>query len=121
MAGKVVVNLASGPEAPEAATVAFLVADSALSSGKQVIMFLTREAVRLAIVGEADKVAVPGYRGVGDLFRAVAEAGGELHCCAPCFKTRGLDPEALASNATVSGAMSLFGWMGDEPVSVFSY
>jgi hypothetical protein len=49
MAGqKVVVNLASGLEDPERAIVAFLIAGDALDQGKQVAMFLTKEAVRLA-------------------------------------------------------------------------
>ena len=121
MARKVVVNLSSGPEEPETATVAFIVADSALSSGKELVMFLTKEAVRLAIEGEAEQLAVPGYRPLGELFRAVADAGGELHCCTPCFKSRGLDPAALAANAKVSGAMNLFAWIGEEGAEVFSF
>lgn len=121
MARKVVVNLSSGPEDPEAVTVAFLVADSALSSGRELVMFLTREAVRVAVEGEAEKLAVPGYRPLGELFRAVAEGGGELHCCTPCFRSRGLDPEALAANAKVSGAMSLFSWIGEDGAEVFSF
>jgi predicted peroxiredoxin len=121
VAGKVVVNLSRGAEDPEAVTVAFIVADSAVSSGRQVVMFLTRDAVRLAIDGEAGKVAVAGYPPVGKLFAAIAAAGGELHCCTPCFKTRGLDPEALAPNAKVSGATKLLEWMGEDGTAVFSY
>lgn len=119
--GKVVINLSTGAEDPELVTVAFLMADSALSSGKEVVMFLTREAVRLAIVGEAARLAVPGYRPVDGLVTAVAEAGGELHCCPPCFKARGLDEASLAPNAKVSGAMDLFAWLGDETPAVFSF
>ncbi|MFN8185523.1 MAG: DsrE family protein [Gaiellales bacterium] len=121
MAGKVVVNLSSGPEDPDAVTVAFLVADSALSSGKELVIFLTREAVHLALPGEADKVVEPGYRPVGDLFKAVAEAGGELYCCKPCCRTRGIEAEHLVPNARIAGGMALFEWMGDEPAAVFSY
>jgi predicted peroxiredoxin len=121
VAAKVVVNLSSGADDPEAVTVAFIVADSALSSGRELVMFLTREAVRLAIKGEAEKISVLGYRPLGDLFQAVSEAGGELHCCTPCFKSRGLDPASLAPNAKVSGAMNLFDWMGDQGAEVFSF
>jgi predicted peroxiredoxin len=121
MAGKVVINLSAGPEDPETVTVALLVADSALSSGKEVVVFCTKDAVRIALEGEAEKLEVPGYKRAGDLFRAIAEAGGELHCCTPCFKSRGLDPAALAPNAKVSGAMNLFAWLADEPATVFSY
>src|SRR5438309_1693917 len=51
--GKVVVNLATGLEDTERVTVAFLVAGAALEKDKQVAMFLTKEAIRLAVaVGE---------------------------------------------------------------------
>jgi predicted peroxiredoxin len=118
--GKVVVVLTAGAEDPEQVTVAFIVADSAVSSGKQLVMFLMRDAVRLGLEGEAEKLAVPGYKPVGDLFRAVAEAGAELHCCRPCFRTRKLDEADLAPNAKVSGAMNLLDWMG-EGTPVFSF
>src|SRR6266540_2407896 len=45
---KVVINLATGLDDGERVTVAFLVAGAALEQGKQVEMFLTKEAVRLA-------------------------------------------------------------------------
>lgn len=119
--GKVVISLSSGPEDPETATVAFLVADSALASGKQVVVFLTKEAVRLALRGQAATIAVPGHKPLAALFESVAAAGGELHCCTPCFKSRGLDQHHLAANAKVSGAMNLFEWMGDTGATVFSF
>jgi predicted peroxiredoxin len=119
--GKVVINLSSGPEDPETVTVAFVVADSALSSGRELVIFLTKDAVRLALKGEAAKIAVPGYKPLAQLFEAVAAAGGQLHCCTPCFKSRGLDPASLAPNAKVSGAMNLFEWMGDAGATVFSF
>ena len=48
MAGKAVISLATGLEDPEKVTVAFLVAVGAAESGRQTLMFLTKEAVRLA-------------------------------------------------------------------------
>jgi hypothetical protein len=44
--GKVVINLATGLEDGELVTVAFLVANAAAATGRQVAMFLTKEAVR---------------------------------------------------------------------------
>ena len=44
---KVVVNLSTGHEDADRVTVAFLVGTAALAAGKQVTMFLTKEAVRL--------------------------------------------------------------------------
>jgi predicted peroxiredoxin len=46
--GKALVNLATGLEDAERVVVAFLVATAALSQGKQVVIWATKEAVRLA-------------------------------------------------------------------------
>ena len=45
----VLVNLATGLEDAERVTVAFLVANAALGSGRRVAMWTTKEAVRLAL------------------------------------------------------------------------
>jgi predicted peroxiredoxin len=55
---KVVINLATGLEDPERVTVAFLVGGAAAEQGKQVAMFLTKEAVRLAVPGVAEVVGL---------------------------------------------------------------
>ena len=52
--GKVVINLSTGLEDPERVTVAFLVGGAAVEQGKSVAMFLTKEAVRLALPGVAE-------------------------------------------------------------------
>jgi predicted peroxiredoxin len=65
---KVVVNLATGLEDSERVTVAFLVAGAALEKGKQVAMFLTKEAVRLGLPGYAESVACDGCPSVSKLF-----------------------------------------------------
>lgn len=46
---KVVINLVTGLEGPARMTVAYLVGGAAAQAGKQVMMFLTKEAVRLAV------------------------------------------------------------------------
>src|SRR5438105_8556033 len=118
---QVVVNLATGLEDSERVTVAFLVAGAALEQGKQVAMFLTKEAIRLALPGHADAVACEGCPPVARLFEQYAEAGGELLVCPICFNTRKLDESQLVSNARLAGATPLWDWIGDEPATVFSY
>ncbi|MCZ7423276.1 hypothetical protein O7605_27595 [Verrucosispora sp. WMMA2121] len=49
MANKAVVSLTTGLEDPEWVTVAFLVAVGAAESGRPTLMFLTKEAARLAL------------------------------------------------------------------------
>ena len=79
--GKVVVNLATGLEDAERVTVAFLVAGAAATAGKQVTMFLTKEAVRLALPGFAEGVACDGCPSLATLATQFAEAGGRLLVC----------------------------------------
>ncbi len=117
---KAVINLATGHEDAERVTVAFLVATAALQAGKQVVMFLTKEAVRLAIPGYADAVEAAGSPPVSRLFAQFAEGGGELYTCPICFDARKLDKEQLVPNAKLAGATPLWDFIG-EGATVFSY
>ena len=118
---KVVINMATGLEDAERVTVAFLVAGAAAQGGKQVTMFLTKEAVRLALPGFADGVACDGCPPLSTLFEQYAEAGGELLVCPICFTARKLDESDLVANARIGGATPLWEWVGDEAATVFSY
>jgi predicted peroxiredoxin len=122
MAGnnKVVINLATGLEDAERVTVAFLVGGAALEQGKQVAMFLTKEAIRLGLPGEAEAVACEGCPPLPRLFQQFADGGGELLVCPICFNARKLDEAALVPNARLAGATPLWEWIG-ESATVFSY
>jgi predicted peroxiredoxin len=117
---KVVVNLATGLEDAERVLVAFLVAGAALEQGKQVAMFLTKEAVRLALPGIADAVACDGCPPLSRLFQQFADGGGQLLVCPICFNTKKLDEGQLVQNARLAGATPLWEWIG-EGATVFSY
>ena len=117
---KVVVNLATGLDDGERVTVAFLVAGAALEQGKQVAMFLTKEAVRLALPGVADAVVCEGCPPLARLFEQYASAGGELLVCPICFNAKKLDEGQLVPNARLAGATPLWEWIG-AGATVFSY
>jgi predicted peroxiredoxin len=117
---KVVINLATGLEDAERVTVAFLVAGAALEKGKHVAMFLTKEAVRLALPGYAEAVACDGCPPIARLFTQYADGGGELLVCPICFNARKLDESQLVGNARLAGATPLWDWIGDA-ATVFSY
>ena len=121
MAEKVVVNLATGFEDTERVMIAFLVAVSALDKGKQAVMFLTKEAVRVAVEGDAVGTPCEGCPPVERLFQQFAEGGGELLVCPFCFNSRKLDEASLVPNARIGGATPLWEWIGDETPAVFSY
>ena len=117
---KVVINLSTGLEDAERVTVAFLVGGAAVEQGKQTTMFLTKEAVRLALPGYAEAVACEGCPPVARLFQQYAQGGGELLVCPICFNARKLDEGQLAPNAKLGGATPLWQWVGDG-ATVFSY
>ncbi|MDE3191006.1 MAG: DsrE family protein [Acidobacteriota bacterium] len=120
MAEKVLVNLATGLEDPERVTVAFLVATAALDKGKQVVIWATKDAVRLGLPGEAAGTACNGCPPLERLFQQFAEGGGELWLCPICVSARGLDESEKVSNVKIAGATPMWEWAGDD-TTVFSY
>ena len=64
---KAVITLNTGLEDAETVTVAFLVAVGAAEQGRQTLIFLTKEAVRLATEGFARAVACDGCPPLADL------------------------------------------------------
>ena len=120
MPDKVVVNLATGLEDTERVMIAFLVAVAALDKGRQVAMFLTKEAIRIGTAGHALGTACDGCPPIERLFQQFADGGGELLVCPICFNARKLDEADLVPNARLAGATPLWEWIG-EGATVFSY
>lgn len=118
---KVVINLATGLDDGERVTVALLVGGAALEQGKQVTMFLTKEAVRLALPGYAEAIACDGCPPISRLLEQFADGGGQLLVCPVCFNARKLNETELVVNARMGGATPLWEWIGDEHATVFSF
>ena len=121
MSNKAVVSLATGLEDPERVTVAFLVALGAAEQGRPTLMFLTKEAVRLAVPGHAEGVACDGCPPLPRLFEQFAQGGGELLVCPICVNARKLDADGFVAHARLAGATPMWEWLGDGPHTVFSY
>ncbi len=119
--GKVVINLSTGLEDAERVTVAFLVAGAALDQGRLVAMFLTKEAIRLALPGFGEAIACEGCPPLSRLMEQYREGGGELLVCPICFDARKLSEDHLAPNARLAGATPLWEWIGEGQATVFSY
>lgn len=121
MAGKVLINLMTGLEDPERVTVAFLVGESALARGDKVAIWMTKEAVRLALPGQALGVVCEGYPPLAKVFGQFMQSGGELLVCPSALSARELDQGALIPTARIAGPASMFEWIGDDYVTAFSY
>lgn len=117
---KVLINLATGLEDSERVTVALLVATAAQGAGKDVAIWLTKEAVRLALPGFGEGVACDGCPPLPRLIEQFGEGGGDLLTCPICFKARKLSEDDLAPNARLMGATPLWEWIGAD-ATVFSY
>jgi predicted peroxiredoxin len=121
MSNKSVVSLTTGLEDAERVTVAFLVAVGAAESGRPTLMFLTKEAVRLALAGVAVGTACDGCPPLPDLFTRYADAGGRFYVCPICFDARQLDEGDLLPTAELAGTVPLWQWIGDDGATTFSY
>jgi predicted peroxiredoxin len=114
------VSLTTGLEDPGKVTVALLVAVGAAEAGRDTLMFLTKEAVRLSTAGVAVGMACEGCPSVQDLMKRFEAAGGELLTCPLCFNARQLDEARLVCNARLGGTVQLWEWIGDG-ATTFSY
>lgn len=121
MTSKAVVSLITGLEDTEKVTVAFLVALGAAEHGRSTLMFLTKEAVRLATGEVAQGVACEGCPPLPELVARFRAAGGRMLVCPICFDARHLAKDTLASNAELGGTVQLWQWIGEDNVTAFSY
>jgi len=118
MSGKFVVSLTHAKNDTDKATVAFVVANAAVASDKDAMVFLSIEAVRLAQPGFADDIHEEGFLPLKDLIANFVAAGGKIYVCSPCFKKRKLDETALVPGAVIVGGAKLVEFMGDACPSV---
>lgn len=115
------ISLTTGMEDPEQVTVGLLVAVGAAEAGHATLVFLTKEAARLATRGTAVGVACAGCPSLPDLMTRYVAAGGRFLVCPICFNSRQLDALTLVSAAALGGTVQLWEWIGEEPVATFSY
>ena len=83
MAGKFCVSLTNAKNDPDRATVGFVVANAALGSEKETVVFLSVEGVRLAERGYADDIHEEGFMGLKDLMHNFSGGGVDRYGSAP--------------------------------------
>jgi predicted peroxiredoxin len=121
MAAKAVISLTTGMEDLEKVTVAYLVAVGAAESGRSTLMFLTKEAVRLAVQGTATGVACEGCPPLAELLKRFEAAGGQYYVCPICFNAKQLESSTLVANAELQGTVPMWQWIGEDNAVTFSY
>jgi predicted peroxiredoxin len=107
MAGKLCVSITHAKNDPDKATVGFVVANASVASAQDTLVFLSTEAVRIAVKGFADDIHEEGFAPLKELVSGFVAAGGRIYVCSPCFKKRRLDENALIPGATIVGGAKL--------------
>lgn len=101
------------------ATLAFVVANAALASDKDTMMFLSTDGVWAAVRGEAEKIdeGAP-FAPLKDLLDKFVAGGGKIWVCTPCMKKRGITEEHLIEGAQPAGGAALVDWLASGSPSV---
>lgn len=107
MAGRFCVSLSWAKNDTDKATIAFVVANAAVASDKETVVFLSSEGVRLAVAGYAADIHEPGFAPLQELLDKYVAAGGKVYVCSPCFKKRSLDETKVVAGATIVGGAKL--------------
>jgi predicted peroxiredoxin len=113
MTNKFCVSLTHAKNDSDKATVAFVVANAAVASDKETVVFLSIEAVRLCQQGYADDIKEEGFAPLQELMTNFVKAGGTIWVCSPCFKRRQLDEGKLIGGATIVGGAKLVEFLSD--------
>lgn len=112
------VNLTRSTDDHDRSTVAMVVANASVASGKNTVVFLSSEGVRLAVKGTAETIHEEGFQPMADLVRNFIAAGGTFWVCSPCFKKRGFADGDLIEGATIVGGAKLVEFLTNDGTSV---
>jgi len=104
---RVVVGCSHGDEDPDGVVVAYLTAGAALDQGRDVVLWLTSDGVRLGIQGYTDGIRTDKDPPAARLHQQFIEKGGRFFVCPICFNERELDEAQLVENAELKGASPL--------------
>jgi predicted peroxiredoxin len=103
MARDLVVKVTCGIEAPERCNQGFTVAATAAAAGSTVSLWLTGEAVWLAVPGRSEELQLPLATPVDQLLAAVLDAG-TVTACSQCAGRRDLTEADLVPGVRIAGA-----------------
>jgi len=104
---KIVVSITCAKDNPDKATVAMVIANAALVSGQEAIVFLSTEGVRLGVKGYVDDIREEGFAPMKELLTSFLENGGIMWVCTPCFKKRKYAEGDLVEGAKLVGGATL--------------
>lgn len=107
---KLVVSLSVNAK-DDVSTVAFTVANAAISKGMEVGVFLTSDGVELSRASAHEYTHVAPFKRLNELIEGFTANGGTLWACAPCFNHRGLNTNETVPGTEVVGAGPMLDWI----------
>lgn len=84
-----------------------VLANSALASGKDVLLWLTMGGVELAKKEAANSLKPKSFAPVSDLLDSYITNGGRIGVCPPCADTHGVTEDNIIDNAELMGAVAM--------------
>jgi uncharacterized protein len=119
MAEKFCVLINHCREDGDKATVGFVVANAALGSEKETMIFLSTDGVWAAVKGEAEKISIGApFAPLKELVEKFTAGGGKILVCTPCTKKRGITEDQLIPGATLAGGAALVEFLSGGTPSV---
>jgi predicted peroxiredoxin len=102
--GHVMIHNTRGKDDVERASLAFLVGNTALSSGQEATLLLTIEGVWVGTRGYTEGLQANGFAPLSELVEQFASRGGKIWVCGACAKPRNITAEQLIAGAQIIGA-----------------
>jgi uncharacterized protein len=96
---KILIHVATGPENPTRAALAFLVAKTAAANGHEVALFLAGDAVAYLRDATMDAAQGIGTGSIREHYTALAEAGARIFASGMSSKARAVDAAAAGDKA----------------------
>ena len=114
MADRFCVSITHCKQDGDKATVGFVVANAALGSDKDTLVFLSTDGVWAAVKGEMEQVVSDApFAPLKELYDKFVANGGKVMVCSPCLKMRGIREDMLAEGAQPAGGAALVEWLSD--------
>lgn len=102
MSEKLVVTLSTGPENPEKATLAYVMANAALAMDAEVLMVLQSNGVYTTTKGTYEHIKAPGHDPIKKHVETFLSNGGKIFVCIPCCEERNITKEMLVEGCELA-------------------
>jgi predicted peroxiredoxin len=119
MAEKFCVTITQCRTDEDKATLGFVVANAAVGSEKETMVFLSADGVWAVVKGEMEKVSVGApFAPLSELVEKFVANGGKILVCSPCMKKRAITDDMLVPGAVAAGGAALVEFLSQGAPSV---